>query len=358
MAYNFSTGGKVELELLDRKTDEELKLKSILESSDDENEVFVIHAPIHESRIYVIQNGAKLKLYFSSTGLADQRYDVYSFFGTVISREIRDNIPMLKVRRSSEITKIQRRDYFRLNYVREMDVLKVDNEETIEITSRDISLGGMRFLSNHYFEAEEKIICNINFEDEEMIAVNGNVIVSDSTEDVGFKYEVRVQFEKVSQEIRTTIARWINFLQAEYIKKVSSETYERNLKQIMPQFNAEKLEHYDEERKFKRRLGYVKGLVALGMIILISCFYFAQPRNNYPVAKLLGVVYHNGWSQEFLVLGAIGALVLAVISLLVIAIDKAQTEGKARDRFMLFSFLFSIFMAVLNIYHLLHVFYF
>ncbi len=355
MTYKFNTGGKVELELFDKAADQEIKLKSILEVCDGD-ERFVIHSPIHEGKIYLIDKGVQVKMFFLSMDAKKENYEVYSFFANVVAREMRENIPMLTLHRTSDIVKVQRRDYFRLSYVKDMQVKKINDDDAYDIVCRDISLGGMRFVSNETFCEGEQVLCAVNFEDEEIVELAGMVIGIDDMNDGIYKKQLRVKFEPMESELRMHVIKWINRLQAAYIKKVSGETYERNLKQILPQFSSEKLENYGEKQQSLRNIGYLKGLINLFSIIALSIYYFAQPRNHYPIAKLLGISYTNGWSKDFLNIGFGISAVLVLASLVVVALERSKLEDGERDKFILFNIVFAMIMILLFVYRIMTVF--
>ncbi len=350
MAYNFSTGVKVELELFNPKTEQEIKLKTILERS-AEDEYFLLHSPIHEGRIFLIQNETKLKLFFSSSGADTDKCQVYSFSGKVIARKMVDNIPMLVVQRESEIEKVERRDYYRLHCVKEMQVSLAELKTKIDILTVDISIGGIRFLSDHKFKKNQKLKAYVCLDDQEVIELKAMVIDSELSADSSYDYQTRIKFADISGEDRSYLVKHINAIQADHIKKEASETYEKNINNILPQFNSEKLDAYSSKRKFQRNMGYFKGLIAVGIVLTVAIFFIAQPNNEYPIAKLLGIVYNNGWSWEFLVAGIVLSIGVAVLSISVYSMEKNNSDQEKNDKLMLLSCCFAIAMMILNIYH-------
>lgn len=299
MNYNLSTGKTVELEIYNEAADERLLAKTLIEKSDGD-QFLLVHAPILSGKIVLLQLNEEVRVSFSQYNESRTDHEVFSFLAKVESRQVYEEIAMVGLRRIGEIAKVQRRDYFRLNYIKQMAVTRVSDNRQIDVLSKDISLGGMRFISQVRFARNDKIICRVNFEDRETVLVEGVVLACGVFEDAVNQYVVRVEFVGIDREKSQQIVKNINSIQATYLKKLSSEYHNKQLDATMPPLNAEKLEQYQDDVKFDISFGYIKGIIWLAAIIALTLFLFARPSSAYMISKMLGTPYSFSWNYLFL----------------------------------------------------------
>lgn len=103
-------GTKLELELVNNLGQKigQTYISQLIDVIDEK--CIVISAPIHESRLMFVTNGTNIRILFfhNKLGLA-------AFLGTVTGKEKSENLILFDIRIDSDLEKIQRRNYFRLD---------------------------------------------------------------------------------------------------------------------------------------------------------------------------------------------------------------------------------------------------
>lgn len=305
MDFKFNTGDTIEIEVENNGSIN--KYKTLVDSSTG-CDYIVAHVPIHAGKVLLLQPGKTLRLFFSKYNAGIDSYEIFRFKAQLEAREIRDGISMINIRRVGEITKVQRRDYFRLSYVKNMLVERLSDGQTLEVLTKDVSVGGMRFVSKVKLEKGENVNCMLAFEDAPIIAVTGEVINCELLPDSTLNYDVRVKLDDVSKDQRSEIIGHINRIQAEYLKRIAHEQYEEHMEAIMAPINLDRLDQYNDDVGFENKMGYFKALLALLSIVMVALFFLSRPNSAYPVSKFFNIVYQKGWS----VLLLRGVIVMAV----------------------------------------------
>ncbi|MCD4712105.1 MAG: PilZ domain-containing protein [Clostridiales bacterium] len=145
------------------------------------DERLIISNPIHEGHLYAMERryGYYFRFYIENQGM-------YLFKGTMIERLLYDNLPSVSIKLDSEIKRIQRRKFYRVNFkskghfliekkIPEHEIAKkkallntrfksekdvIIEEASIEkfpFESLDLSGGGIRVLTRKVFESGELI---------------------------------------------------------------------------------------------------------------------------------------------------------------------------------------------------------
>ncbi len=353
MNYYFGTGKTVELEMYNEPNEKRLVVKTLVEKGEGD-QFLLVHAPILSGKIVLLNLGEEVRVSFSQYNEGHASHDVYSFPAKVEERQVYDEIAMVGLRRIGEIKKVQRRDYFRLNYIKSMTVDRLAQNESVDVLSKDISVGGMRFISQTRFEKEENIICRVNFEDRETILIEGVVLACGVFEDAINQYVVRVEFVKVDRDVARQIVQNINIIQATYLKKLSSEFHNKRLDAAMPPLNAERLEQYQDDVKFDISLGYLKGIIWLVAIIALTLFLFARPNSAYMVSKMLGTPYRYSWNPLFLkasIAGSSSALICSLAGLYLS--QRRYSSRKSIDLAFIYSASFSTIILLIALFFML-----
>ncbi len=348
MSTKFKTGDTIEIEFLETAFEDERVFKTLLEDSGDNT--ILVHCPIMNGRVVLSQVGERVKVSFSEIEEALGKYDIYTYKGKIVERKTVDNIAMIRIEQLSEIEKVQRRDYFRLNYVKSMQVVKDDMIKSVEVTSKDVSIGGMRFISEEKFEPNEIIVCHVKFEEKEVVSVRGRVIDSERTDLNRLEYQTRVKFDEVPSDKKSIMIRYINLIQSRMLKQAAGEKYQENIDSVLPQFSSEKLENYKDDMGFRMRMGYAKGVIMLMHILNVAIHFFARPHNNYPASQLLNIEQTGGWSPQFLQIGMGISIVLAIASVICSFVIYVHYAYKRIDKLLLFSIAFAILMFGINLY--------
>ncbi len=352
MEHKFIVGESIELEIHGAKAGEAATAKTLVEESYQDDSLLV-HAPIKMGKIVILQPEQTVSVLFSQYDESHDRYEVFRFKAVVESRQLIDEIAMLKIRKIGEAEKVQRRDFFRLNYVKEMKVILNESTEQITALSKDLSLGGMRFITNYALKKDEQIICLINFEEIESISVSAAVLDSRLLNAATSQYEVRVKFIKLSREVKKIIVKNINELQAKYLKKQFNEQHEQQIEAVMPPLNVEKMEQYQTDQKFDIRLGYLKSIIWLLLIILATTLLFARPSSAYLITKMLRMPFRYRWNRLLLDISAAlsgATLLLSAVGLYISF--KHYGERRKSDNTLIYSVVFSI-IAMFTVFYIL-----
>jgi c-di-GMP-binding flagellar brake protein YcgR len=174
--------------------------------------------PIYRNRIIYIKNDSIVKVIVSREGA------IYEFRAKVVSK-IFGVIPLLKLERISDISKIQRRDFYRLKIAKSIKVRKIINlkekhfDEYVNATAIDISGGGLCFSSTKELDFNDLIEVSIELSGKP-ITIFCKVLrrgIKDDDESNRFIYGVA--YEKITEIERNIIMRFIFEEQRKLAKK-------------------------------------------------------------------------------------------------------------------------------------------
>ena len=178
-----------------------------------------IAMPIENGKIIPFSIGEKYRIcYYTKLGL-------YQCLCEVIDRYKIDNIYIAVVEMKSELEKFQRRQYYRLTYLKEIRY-RIDNsnehEETSMITMQDqtfetatmidISGGGCKFNSNELIPKDTTLILSFYLELSKGITqfeLLGKVVYSSEIQNRKKMYEHRIEFMDINESERENIVRFI-----------------------------------------------------------------------------------------------------------------------------------------------------
>lgn len=169
---------------------------------------YLISVPIARGYSVFIPLGERLKVrFFRPNG-------VYEFEAVLDSREKRENVEGLVIKRNSDINRIQRREYYRLQTVRDIKYRKGEEEEYRHGITKDISGGGMRIFVDRSLEPGEVVDILVPLEEE--LKLKGRVI---RTNKVDNGFEVGLCYVDIDRWDREKIIRFIFENQRKRIKK-------------------------------------------------------------------------------------------------------------------------------------------
>ncbi|MBA1333875.1 MAG: hypothetical protein HPY66_0268 [Firmicutes bacterium] len=198
-------GEKLGILVLDDNGEEKSYLISqLLDTIDDE--IMEIAMPISEGRLIPLHINSRIKvIYYKDNGQ-------YCFLAKILSRR-KGDIHILRIQALSDVEKIQRRDYFRLNTVVPIKVCYDDSKEEngyrcIDTFTLDISGGGLRFASKHNFSGVDSLVCQLNIRDK-ILSVNARIIRNSAVYNEDYSFEVGVEFINIEQKIREEIINYI-----------------------------------------------------------------------------------------------------------------------------------------------------
>ncbi len=208
------TGQNIEIET-QKDVSSSIRLKSNVVkviSSD----TLVILSPIKDSKIYPIHVGNIINIifYINNTGK-------YYFQGEVIKRESKNKLSFLYIKQIDNMQKMQRRNFFRLNIVLNIDIEVIENNNVIkelQCLTKDISGGGIRFISKEKLPSATLINCKIPIDDE-IVEISGKVIRSKKIPDSIISYDIAINFENIEEDIRSKVIKFIFDKQRKILKK-------------------------------------------------------------------------------------------------------------------------------------------
>ncbi|HHT98121.1 MAG TPA: flagellar brake protein [Clostridiales bacterium] len=207
-----------------------------------------IAMPMEGSKLVPVQIGGEYELYFYS------KKGLFKCQGIVEERNKEDNILKANIRLTTQLEKIQRRKYYRLEYsfnikyreitAREnnlqrllnMDELDVFNRAKCELEIReykknwkeailtDLSGGGARFISNDIYPKFTKVKIKLNLECEKscrVMEIDSKIIYSIKIAESIGKYEQRVEFVNLNDKERENIISFIFNKERELRKNVN-----------------------------------------------------------------------------------------------------------------------------------------
>ncbi|WP_341877206.1 flagellar brake protein [Defluviitalea saccharophila] len=174
------------------------------------DKILIIGAPISGGKIVPLKmNTEYMLIIYGATGM--YRCNV------VIKKSFKkDSIEMLEVERVTSLEKIQRREFFRLECVIPFQFKAGDTWEKGII--KDISGGGIRFITNSQLKTQGEIILRIPL-DEEEITLSGKLLIKEASNTELYKYQYRVSFEDIKKSDQDTIIQYIFLQQRKQVRQ-------------------------------------------------------------------------------------------------------------------------------------------
>ncbi len=185
----------------------------------------------------------------------------------------------LKIKRLSAFKKMQRRDFFRLEYVKDISLnyeVGPSKFENIMILSKDLSAGGMRAIAPKLIKAKTKIILFLDI-GEEILEIKGKIVRVEKIVDSLKNYDIRIQFEYNKKSDISKLTQYVLRVQATYIRKMAqSDNKDRP--------NLEYSSSTYRERRIQR--DWINKWLDLSVVAM--WFLFLIVSFNFLMAKLLG----------------------------------------------------------------------
>ncbi len=218
-------GTRLELEVL-TDTEDSVQSTYISQFVDILNtEEISISCPIFESKFVIISIGKKIRLSFH-----DEKYGLMCFEGVISSREKKDNIILLNVRITSEIEKIQRRNYFRLDCLLDVEyeiAESIKSEQPVQKTSpkkaiaKNISGSGICIVTDDDRILKNTEINLLIFLKPDSYITTKCVVMRSSTlrESSKTKHELGLYFKDISQKDQDMLIKFIFDQQRLQLKK-------------------------------------------------------------------------------------------------------------------------------------------
>ncbi|CAH2214003.1 flagellar brake protein [Tepidibacter aestuarii] len=196
----FEVGDKLEIKVIDGYIDINKNLISQLMEITSEDE-YIVAMPIHKGKVINIPTSSKVSIIYSI-----KNKGIYCFDATVIYRN-NENIAYIKIKQINETKKKQRRNYYRLPVSNKISVYYKENFFADGYT-KDLSEGGLRFISDVKLDLNTVVICKMFIGDEEL-TIKSEVIRSNVYEKNLEQFEISLKFIELSKNIRDYIVAYI-----------------------------------------------------------------------------------------------------------------------------------------------------
>lgn len=211
----FTVGEKIQLGYIDASGHLREYVSQVIELYD--NEFMDVLIPIHKRHDVYLREDMVLKLVIAK-GEA-----VYEF-KCVLHEKLFGRIPLLRLKVLSEIKKIQRRDFYRLKLMRDIEARLVEDlkerkySERFKCNLHDISAGGLLLSSNK--ELKEKDMLEVTLElNSKKLIVFGKIVRRTPTVNSRAAYTYGLQYDRMSEFERNEITKFIFAEQRKLINK-------------------------------------------------------------------------------------------------------------------------------------------
>jgi len=211
-----SVGDRVQIEYMDivgRKHEYVSQINNIYN-----NEYLDVLIPISKKRIVYLKSESILKV------IAAKEEAVYEFNARIVGKTF-GAVPLLKLQIISDIKKIQRRDFFRLKLIRDIEGRKVENlkerkfGESFRGNMLDISGGGVLFNSATEFAEGDIIELTLDLNGKKLIVFGSVVRKMYNLQNPKAPFSYGIRFEGVTEFERNEITKFIFEEQRKLIKK-------------------------------------------------------------------------------------------------------------------------------------------
>ncbi len=164
----------------------------------------IISGPIKQNNLVFLHKNEDIRISYNVKNKGN-----YYFTAKILSRNY-SSIYTLKVRRVSDIMKIQLRNHYRL--LTTLSVYKKymsDEEENVETCeTKDISGGGMKLYCNYKHKVGDELICSFKIGDY-LIESKALVVRVEEIDSFNYKYSIGVSFLDMNDEDREVIIKYI-----------------------------------------------------------------------------------------------------------------------------------------------------
>lgn len=344
MAFNFSTGDTFELHI--KRGAEQQIFRTLIDHVVSEKQ-FAIYTPLAQGKVLLLAEDQRFEVVFSQLDPSTNKYDLYSFNATLKTRVNRDNVAMWIIERISDFKKKQRRDFFRLSFVKEMFIeLEQEPEKKIQVLSRDISAGGLRCVVTKKIPIGTIVICHLNLVPSHPMVIRAKVVVCDLMTDSSMKYDLRVTFIGVSKALESELVTQINHVQGEYLKRVADEGVNERMEEVMAHLDLQKIKQNINDQKYDNRLGYWMALQWLMIFVLLALYGAARPVEEYPLDRFFNILIRGGWKIDNLVFNVWLSIAILVVSLTGLIADRTRYLGRKPVKL---SFVIGFFISILSL---------
>jgi len=215
-------GDKLELEIKDAayKIEEPLVSKYDTQLSDGTLEIL---APIYKGRVLYIAPDTKMDVIYQREG------NLFKFKAIALESRFSGRVAMLRIKPVSEEIHIQRRNFYRINCVLDVEYRMFQEENTPEEKrgdfkkglTKDISGGGICLRMNEKPERDWFLEGRLKLNQEPgEIAFMGKILRTVRTDsNAAYKYETSLEFIRISNKDREKIISFVFDYQRKFLEK-------------------------------------------------------------------------------------------------------------------------------------------
>lgn len=186
---------------------------------DIKDDTLLVLTPMYKSAMMRLQKGTELEMLVLDSG------KIHSVFGKAGDTIIEGSLYYTEIK-VIDVTKIERRSYFRVKIMTDMRVrekIKQDlteelsDEEFFDAITIDLSGGGVQFSSMKSFKKNTIIEMKLGIDDRELL-LEGEVL--NRVEQLGLaSYKHMVKFINLDTEVRELIVRYVFKIQREKLRR-------------------------------------------------------------------------------------------------------------------------------------------
>lgn len=173
--------------------------------------------PIHKNRDIYLKQDTMLKIVVSK---GEAVYEIKA----VLYEKLFGRIPLYRLKVLDEINKIQRRNFYRLKLIRDIEAAQVEDlkerkyGERFRCNLHDISAGGIQISTSKELQENELLEFVLNLNDKKLV-VFGVVVRRTLSGNPRAQYSYGIKFERMSEYERNVITKFIFEEQRRLIKK-------------------------------------------------------------------------------------------------------------------------------------------
>lgn len=211
-----NVGDKIEIQSRHNKNN--AYLSQLLSINDQKN--ITVFSPISRGKIIPLTLNIRYDILF----ITPKR--CYRCIGVPRKRGKKDGIAYTDIEIVGNVEKFQRRNYFRFRCILNMKYILLEDDQSIErdikssdikdnaksnlnsAVVRDISGGGLRFVSNTLIQSGRRIVGTVDF-DGYLMRIAANIVSKENINHNIYKFEYRAAFINISEADRERIIKYV-----------------------------------------------------------------------------------------------------------------------------------------------------
>jgi c-di-GMP-binding flagellar brake protein YcgR len=211
----FTVGEKIQMEYIDTSGRLHGYTSQVIELL--HNEFLDVLIPIHKAKDIYLRQDTILKIIVTKD---DAVYEIRA----VLYEKLFGRIPLYRLKMLSEINKIQRRDFFRLKLMRDVEAAQVEDLKTRKYSERfkcnlhDISAGGLQISCAKELKEKDMLELTLNLNSKKLV-VFGIILRRTLTGNAKAPYAYGIRFDRTSEFEKNEISKYIFEEQRRLIKK-------------------------------------------------------------------------------------------------------------------------------------------